>query len=90
MTTTSRNAPLVPSAAAPVEPIAPVESIEPVEPIAPVELIAPVEPIEPVESAGATNCVADDGRPHVGRATHGGKICSAHAISYRSDGTKRG
>lgn len=35
-------------------------------------------------------CVVDDGRPHVGRATPGAVICSAHAISHHPDGTPRG
>jgi SAP domain-containing protein len=36
----------------------------------------------------SSNCVADDGRPHVGNAVNG-KVCSAHAISHRADGTPR-
>jgi hypothetical protein len=33
-------------------------------------------------------CIVDDGTPHMGEAVNGW-ICSAHAIGYRSDGTKR-
>jgi hypothetical protein len=33
-------------------------------------------------------CIVDDGTPHMGQAVNGW-ICSAHAIGYRSDGTKR-
>lgn len=35
------------------------------------------------------NCVVDDGTPHTGRATPGARICSAHAMRYRADGTPR-
>lgn len=34
-------------------------------------------------------CVVDDGTPHMGRATPGARICSAHAMRYRADGTPR-
>jgi hypothetical protein len=35
------------------------------------------------------NCVVDDGTAHMGRATPGAKICSAHAMRYKADGTPR-
>lgn len=34
-------------------------------------------------------CVVDDGTAHMGRAVPGTKICSAHAMRYKSDGTPR-
>jgi len=34
-------------------------------------------------------CVVDDGTPHMGRATPGAVICSAHAMHYKADGTRR-
>jgi hypothetical protein len=34
-------------------------------------------------------CVVDDGTKHNGRATPGAKICSAHAMQYKADGTPR-
>ncbi len=34
-------------------------------------------------------CVVDDGTPHMGRATPGAVICSAHAMRYKADGTRR-
>lgn len=34
-------------------------------------------------------CVVVDNRPHMGRATPGALICSAHAMHYNSDGTPR-
>jgi len=38
-----------------------------------------------------TVCVVDDGTAHVGRAGGvNGRVCSAHAVHYRSDGTRRG
>jgi hypothetical protein len=37
-----------------------------------------------------TDCVVDDGTDHMGGATHGGQVCSAHAMHYHSDGTRRG
>lgn len=37
-----------------------------------------------------TDCVVDDGTPHMGLATHGGRVCSAHAVHYEPDGTRRG
>jgi hypothetical protein len=33
-------------------------------------------------------CVVDDGTPHTGRAVNG-VVCSAHAMHYRADGTRR-
>lgn len=33
-------------------------------------------------------CVVDDGTPHMGRAVNG-KVCSAHAMHYKADGTRR-
>lgn len=33
-------------------------------------------------------CTVDDGTAHTGRAVNG-KVCSAHAMHYRSDGTRR-
>jgi hypothetical protein len=41
------------------------------------------------EPKRAGECVVDDGTPHTGRAVNG-VICSAHAMRYRSDGTRRG
>jgi hypothetical protein len=35
-------------------------------------------------------CVVDDGTAHMGRATPGALICSAHAMRYNTDGTLRG
>jgi len=41
--------------------------------------------------ADPTVCVVDDGTAHVGRAGGvNGRVCSAHAVHYRSDGTRRG
>ncbi len=38
-----------------------------------------------------TVCVVDDGTAHVGRAGGvNGRVCSAHAVHYRSDGARRG
>jgi hypothetical protein len=34
-------------------------------------------------------CVVDDGTAHMGRATPGAAICSAHAMHYKADGTRR-
>jgi hypothetical protein len=34
-------------------------------------------------------CVVDDGTAHMGRATPGAVICSAHAMHYKADGTRR-
>lgn len=33
-------------------------------------------------------CVVNDGTAHVGRAVNG-KVCSAHAMRYKADGTRR-
>jgi hypothetical protein len=45
----------------------------------------------PDETAVEQVCVVDDGTPHVGRAGGvNGRVCSAHAVHYRSDGTRRG
>jgi hypothetical protein len=41
------------------------------------------------EPKPAGECVVDDGTPHTGRAVNG-VICSAHAMRYRADGTRRG
>jgi hypothetical protein len=46
---------------------------------------APAEDGKPFDG----NCVVDDGTPHTGRATPGAKICSAHAMRYKADGTPR-
>lgn len=35
-----------------------------------------------------TDCVVDDGTPHMGRAVDG-KVCSAHSIHYNPDGSRR-
>ena len=43
---------------------------------------AAAEPKRPGE------CVVDDGTPHTGRAVNG-VVCSAHAMHYRADGTRR-
>lgn len=37
----------------------------------------------------AGECVVDDGTAHMGRATPGAVICSAHAMHYKADGTPR-
>lgn len=42
------------------------------------------------QRAGRGECVVDDGTMHMGRATPGARICSAHAIRYHADGTPRG
>jgi len=34
------------------------------------------------------DCVVDDGTAHMGRAVNG-KVCSAHAMRYKADGTPR-
>lgn len=39
--------------------------------------------------AGRGECVVKDGSAHMGRATPGAVICSAHAMHYRADGTPR-
>ncbi len=39
--------------------------------------------------AGRGDCVVSDGTAHMGRATPGAVICSAHAMHYRADGTPR-
>lgn len=36
-----------------------------------------------------SDCVVDDGTAHMGNAVHGGKVCSAHEMHYRSDGSRR-
>lgn len=41
------------------------------------------------DAAGRRECVVDDGTPHMGRATPGAVICSAHAMRYKADGTPR-
>jgi hypothetical protein len=43
----------------------------------------------PTDAAGRRECVVDDGTAHMGRATPGAKICSAHAMHYKADGTPR-
>jgi len=44
---------------------------------------------EPKTDKDRRECVVDDGTAHMGRATPGAKICSAHAMRYRADGTPR-
>lgn len=51
--------------------------------------LATAEPAEPEQVAARGECVVDDGTPHMGRATPGAKICSAHAMHYLADGTPR-
>lgn len=43
----------------------------------------------PADPAARGECVVDDGTAHMGRATPGAKICSAHAMHYKADGTPR-
>lgn len=43
----------------------------------------------PTDRLGRPACVVDDGTAHTGRATPGAKICSAHAMHYKADGTSR-
>lgn len=43
----------------------------------------------PVAKPFDGNCVVDDGTAHMGRAVPGTKICSAHAMRYKNDGTPR-
>lgn len=45
------------------------------------------EPKRDVTGRG-TDCVVDDGTPHMGRAVDG-KVCSAHSIHYNRDGSRR-
>jgi hypothetical protein len=45
------------------------------------------KPAKPEKAPG--ECVVDDGTLHNGRATPGAKICSAHAMRYKADGTPR-
>jgi hypothetical protein len=47
------------------------------------------EPTDLPAVPAADGCVVDDGTPHMGRPVHGGKVCSAHEMHYRSDGTRR-
>jgi hypothetical protein len=50
---------------------------------------APVEP-KADDWDGRTCVVPDsDPTPHMGRATPGARICSAHAMHYLADGTPR-
>jgi hypothetical protein len=44
----------------------------------------------PTHARVRRDCVVHDGTPHTGHATPGAKICSAHAMRYRADGTPRG
>jgi hypothetical protein len=41
------------------------------------------------EKVARRECVVDDGTAHMGRATPGAVICSAHAMHYNADGTSR-
>jgi hypothetical protein len=57
---------------------------------------APAVQTKPVEEKKADKpekapgeCVVDDGTLHNGRTTPGAKICSAHAMRYKADGTPR-
>lgn len=52
------------------------------EPDAPAEPAAESAPVPAV-------CVVKDGTPHMGSPVHGGKVCSAHEMHYRADGTRR-
>ena len=49
----------------------------------------PADPDEDAPKKAPGECVVDDGTAHMGRATPGAKICSAHAMRYRADGTPR-
>ena len=42
----------------------------------------------PAAKRAPGECVVDDGTPHTGRAVNG-VICSAHAMRYKADGTRR-
>lgn len=49
-------------------------------------------PIETADEAAPKKpgeCVVDDGTAHMGRATPGALVCSAHAMRYKADGTPR-
>lgn len=36
-----------------------------------------------------TDCVVDDGTPHLGRAVPGTSVCSRHTLHYKADGSRR-
>jgi hypothetical protein len=42
---------------------------------------------KPAKAPG--ECVVDDGTRHNGRATPGSNVCSAHAMHYKADGSRR-
>jgi hypothetical protein len=48
-------------------------------------------PTSPGQEWDGYHCVVPDSdpTPHMGRATPGAKICSAHAMHYLADGTPR-
>lgn len=46
-------------------------------------------PAVPAEAKAPGECVVDDGTAHMGRAIPGTLICSAHAMHYKNDGTRR-
>lgn len=51
---------------------------------------APAETPAPDKAPPAPGeCVVDDGTAHMGRAIPGTLICSAHAMHYKNDGTRR-
>lgn len=54
-----------------------------------VEQIPVVQEKTAAKKTAPGDCAVDDGTPHTGRATPGAKICSAHAIHYKADGTPR-
>lgn len=43
----------------------------------------------PTHARVRRECVVHDGTPHTGHAIAGTKICSAHAMHYHNDGTRR-
>jgi hypothetical protein len=53
---------------------------------------APAAPTSESKDWDGYHCVVPDSdpTPHMGRATPGAKICSAHAMRYLPDGTPRG
>lgn len=54
-----------------------------------VERLEAADSDEPAPKDRRGGCVVDDGTAHMGRATPGAKICSAHAMHYKADGTPR-
>lgn len=48
----------------------------------------PTTAAEPEMPVDPRACVVDDGTPHMGRAVNG-RVCSAHAMRYKADGTPR-